>query len=242
MTPLKGADGQIYALAQGNMTVVGAGASAGGGKVTVNHLSAGRIAAGATVEREVVTALGQGEYILLELKEGDFAAATRVGEIVNQRFGAGTASAQNSRVIQVRAPLLHDARVSFIGELEALEIKTTPPQAKVVINARTGSIVMNQTVTLDECAVAHGSLSIVISSANSVSQPLPDTLGTTVEIKNSQIEIQKEAAQVLLLPRAVLLTDVVKALNSIGVTPPDLLAVLQAMKAAGALRADLEVI
>ena len=242
MTPLKGADGQIYAMAQGNVVVAGAGGAAAGGKAQVNHLSAGRIAAGATVERAVASALGQGEFVLLELKEGDFIAATRVVEAVNQRFGTGTAAAQNGRVIQVRAPLPQDERVGFIAELEALDIKTAPAVAKVVLNARSGSIVMNQAVTLEACAVTHGSLSIVISNASTVSQPAPLSQGQTVEVKSSQIDIKNEPGQVLLLPRAVLLSDVVKALNSMGVTPQDLLAILQAMKAAGALRAELEII
>ena len=242
MTPLKGADGQIYAMAQGNLVVAGAGGAAGGGKAQVNHLSAGRIAAGATVERVVASALGQGDFVRLELKEGDFIAATRVVETLNQRFGAGTAAAQNGRVIQVRAPLPHDERVSFIAELEALDIKTAPASAKVVLNARSGSIVMNQAVTLEACAVTHGSLSIVISNSSTVSQPAPLSQGQTVEVKSSQIEIKSEPGQVLLLPRAVVLSDLVKALNSMAVTPQDLLAILQAMKAAGALRAELEII
>ncbi len=242
MTPLKGADGQIYAVAQGNVLVAAAGGAANGAKAQLNHLSAGRIAAGATVERAVVTPLGQGDYVVLELRENDFIAATRVVEALNQRFGAGTAAAQNGRVIQVRAPLLHDERVSFIGELEALQVKLAPAPAKVVLNARTGSIVMNQAVTLEECALTHGGLTIVISTSSTLSQQSPDSLGQTVEIKTSQTDIQKAPGQVLLLPRAALLADVVKALNSMGVTPPDLLAILQAMKASGALRAELEII
>ena len=242
MTPLKGADGQIYAVAQGNVLVAAAGGAANGAKAQLNHLSAGRIAAGATVERAVVTPLGQGDYVVLELRENDFIAATRVVEALNQRFGAGTAAAQNGRVIQVRAPLLHDERVSFIGELEALQVKLEPAPAKVVLNARTGSIVMNQAVTLEECALTHGGLTIVISTSSTLSQQSPDSLGQTVEIKTSQTDIQKAPGQVLLLPRAALLADVVKALNSMGVTPPDLLAILQAMKASGALRAELEII
>ena len=237
MTPLKGADGQVYAVAQGNLLVVGTG---GGSKAQPNHLSAGRIAAGATVERAVPTALGQGDYVTLELRDADFIAAARVVEAVNQRFGAGTAAAQNARVVQVRAPLLRDERVSFMGELEALEIKAAPVAARVVLNARTGSVVMNQAVTLDACAVTHGGLSIVISSA--VSPPVVAIAGQTLEVKINQVDTPKEAGQVLLLPRAVLLADVVKALNAIGVTPQDLLAILQAMKAAGALRAELEII
>lgn len=242
MTPLKGADSQIYAVAQGNILVAGAGAAAAGSKAQVNHLSAGRIAGGGTVERAVQTALGQGEFISLELKETDFITASRVVEALSKQFGVGSASAQNGRVIQVRAPLLRDERVSFIGELEALEITLPPAQAKVVMNARTGSIVMNQAVALEACAVAHGNLSIVISAASTISQPAALSLGQTVVVQSAQIEIQKEPGQVLLLPRAAMLTDLVKALNSLGITPQDLLAVLQALKAVGSLRAELEII
>jgi flagellar P-ring protein precursor FlgI len=242
MTPLKGADGQIYAMAQGSILVAGAGAAAAGGKAQINHLSAGRIAGGGTVERAVQTTLGQGEFITLELKETDFITASRVVEALTKHFGLGSASAQNGRVIQVRAPMLRDERVSFIGELEALEITPSPAKAKVVMNARTGSIVMNQAVRLEACAVAHGNLSIVISAANTVSQPSPLSLGQTAAVQNSQIEIVKDPGQVLLLPRSAMLTDLVKALNTLGITPQDLLAVLQALKAVGSLRAELEII
>ena len=242
MTPLKGADGQIYAIAQGNLLVGGAGASSGGSSAQVNHLSAGRIAAGATVERGVATPLGQGEYVSLELKDGDFSTASRVVEAVNQRFGAGTAMAQNSRVVQVRAPLSYDERVAFLGALEQVDVKPAPVQAKVVLNARTGSIVMNQAVTVDACAIAHGNLSVVISNTTNVSQPAPLSGGQTVVTQNSQVGIQQEAGKLMLVGPAVQLSEVVKGLNAIGVTPQDLLAILQAMKAAGALRAELEII
>jgi len=242
MTPLKGADSQIYAIAQGNLLVGGAGASSGGGSVQVNHLSAGRIAAGATVERGVMTPLGQGEYVMLELKDGDFSTASRVVEAVNQRFGPGTALAQNARVVQVRAPLSYGERVAFLGTLEQVEVEPAPVQAKVVLNARTGSIVMNQNVTVEACAIAHGNLSVVISTTNTVSQPAPLSGGQTVVAQNSQIGIQQDSGKLMLVGPAIQLSDVVKGLNAIGVTPQDLLAILQAMKAAGALRAELEII
>ena len=242
MTPLKGADGQIYAIAQGNLLVGGAGASAGGSKAQVNHLSAGRIAAGATVERAVATPLGQGDYVLLELREGDFSTASRVVEAVNQRFGAGTAAAQNSRVVQVRAPQSYSERVAFLGALELVDVRPAPQQAKIVLNGRTGSIVMNQAVTVEPCVIAHGSLSIVVNTTTSVSQPAPLSGGQTVVTQNSQIGIQQEPGQLMLMGPAVQLSDVVKGLNAIGASPQDLLAILQAMKAAGALRAELEII
>lgn len=242
MTPLKGADGQIYGMAQGNVLVGGAGASSAGSRAQVNHLSVGRISAGATVERAVATSLGQGDAIFLELKESDFSTAARVVEAINQRFGGGTAAAQDARVIRVRAPLTSDQRVAFLGALESLQVTRAPMMAKVIMNARTGSVVMNQTVTLETCAVSHGNLSVVISSEPVISQPGPFSSGQTVVGQRSQIEISKDPGQVMLLQGGASLAEVVKALNAIGATPQDLLAILQAMKAAGSLRAELEII
>lgn len=242
MTSLKGADGQIYAIAQGNLLVGGAGASAGGSSVTVNHLNAGRIAGGATVEKTVEVGVGQGDSVRLELKESDFTTASRVVSAINNRFGQNTAAAINGRVIAVRAPMDYDGRVGFMSDLQSLTVVPADVLAKVVLNGRTGSVVMNQSVTVKECAIAHGNLSIVISANNEVSQPGAFSGGQTQAVSNSQIEITSQPGLVVRLPNAVLLADVVKALNSIGATPQDLLAILQAMKAAGALNAELEII
>jgi flagellar P-ring protein precursor FlgI len=242
MTPLKGADGQIYAIAQGNIVVGGAGAAANGSRTQINQLSVGRISAGATVERAVPVAIGQGDIVQLELNESDFTTASRVVDAINKRFGAETAAAQDGRVIRVRAPSSNDSRVAFLGQLESLSVTPAQMVAKVILNARTGSVVMNQAVTLDSCAVSHGNLSVIINTENTPSQPAPFSNGQTVVTQNSQIEIKKEPGQVMLLKAGASLADVVKALNSIGATPQDLLAILQAMKAAGSLRAELEVI
>lgn len=242
MTPLKGADGQIYAMAQGNVLVGGVGAAAGGSKTVVNHLSVGRISAGATVERAVATSLGQNGYVYLELNDTDFSTASKVVDAVNKRFGPETAAAQDGRVIRVRAPAGSDERVAFLGALENVVLTPAQTTAKVILNARTGSVVMNQAVTLDSCAVSHGNLSIVINTEPVISQPGPLSGGQTVVSQVSQIDIKKEPGQVLLLKAGASLADVVKALNAIGATPQDLLAILQAMKAAGSLRAELEII
>jgi flagellar P-ring protein precursor FlgI len=242
MTPLKGADGQIYGMAQGNVLVGGAGASANGSKAQVNHLSVGRISSGATVERAVPNSLGENNMIALELNDSDFSTASKVVEAVNRRFGPDTAAAQDGRVIRVRTPSGSDERVAFLGALESLSVTPAQTAAKVIMNARTGSVVMNQSVTLDACAVSHGNLSVVINTENTASQPAPMSNGQTVVTQNSQIEIKKEAGQVVLLKQAASLADVVKALNAIGATPQDLLAILQAMKASGSLRAELEII
>jgi flagellar P-ring protein FlgI len=242
MAPLKGADGQIYGMAQGNVLVGGAGASAGGSSKQINHLSVGRISAGATVERAVPSAVGQGNMVSLELNDSDFSTASRVVQAVNQRFGGNIAAAQNGRVIQVQAPADNNARVAFLGALESLDVTPAQMVAKVILNARTGSVVMNQSVTLETCAVSHGNLSVVINTEPVISQPAPLSGGQTVVSQVSQIEINREPGKVMLLKGGASLADVVKALNAIGATPQDLLAILQAMKAAGALRAELEII
>jgi len=242
-TPLKGADGQIYALAQGNLIVGGAGASAAGSKVQINHLSAGRVPEGATVERAVATPLSQGEYLQLDLNSNDYNTAREVARAVNARMGEGLAQAMDGRVVRVRMPESADARVAFLADIENLPIELAAPAARIVINARTGSVVVNQTVTLNPCAVAHGSLSVTINSTPMVSQPSPfSTGGTTVSKDKADITIKQEPGSLIQLPAGTKLADVVKALNSLGATPQDLLAILQAMKTAGALNAEIEVI
>lgn len=243
MTPLKGADGLVYAMAQGNMLVSGAGAAAAGSKTQVNHLDVGRIPGGATVERSVPTSLGQGEYIYLELNTADFTTATRLADVIDREISpnTGIAAALDARTIQVKAPE-GSARVVFISRIENLMVDAAAGSAKIIVNARTGSVVMNQHVSLDDCAVAHGNLTVVISAENSVSQPAPLSQGQTAGVTNATIEIKADKGNLLHLKRGVDLNEVVKALNSIGATPQDMLAILQAMKAAGALRAELEVI
>jgi len=241
-TPLKGADGEIYALAQGSLVVSGAGASAGGSKVTVNHLSVGRIPGGAQVERAVPTPLLEGNGVTLGLQASDFQTARRVAQAINNRFGAGAAQAIDGRTIRVNAPTEPDARVTFMAELEELSLEDSVPSARVVINSRTGSIVMNQAVTLGACAIAHGNLSISITNTPSVSQPNALGQGQTTVTNKADIQIRQEPGMLIELPKAAQLTDVVRALNSLGATPQDLLAILQAIKAAGALNAELEVI
>ena len=241
-TPLKGVDGEVYALAQGNLIVAGAGASAGGSKVTVNHLSVGRIPGGAQVERAVPTTLQEGDSISLSLNSSDFQTARKVAQAINRKFGSGIAQAQDGRTVQVKAPTNPNDRVNFIAEMEELPIEASIAAARVIINSRTGSIVLNQAVTLGPCAIAHGNLSISISSTPVVSQPSALSGGQTVVTEKANIDIKSEPGKLIQLPAAAQLTDVVKALNSLGATPQDLLAILQAIKSAGALNAELEVI
>ncbi|OGB66770.1 MAG: flagellar biosynthesis protein FlgI [Burkholderiales bacterium RIFCSPLOWO2_12_FULL_64_99] len=241
-TPLKGADGQIYAMAQGNVVVGGAGASAGGSKVQVNHLSAGRIPEGATVERAVPTPWLQGSTIQYDLRADDFNTAREVANAINRVKGPGTAEAISGRTVAVNLPMQPGQRVAFIADLENLNIDRATPAAKVVINARTGSVVLNQAVTVGPCAVAHGNLSVTISSTPVISQPNPLSQGQTVVTEKANIQINQEPGALIQMPAGTRLTDVVKALNTLGANPQDLLAILQAMKVAGALNAELEVI
>ena len=242
MTPLKGADGAVYAVAQGNVLVGGAGASAGGSKVQINHLSAGRVPNGATVERAVATPFLLSDRIRLELNVTDFSTAALVAESINKRFGADASMPLDGRVIEVRAPASAAERVRFMAELESIDIPTVTPPARVIVNARTGSIVMNRSVTLEQAAVAHGNLSVTINSEASVSQPAPMSQGQTVVTEKADIQIKQDGGSLMTLPQGANLADVVRALNALGANPGDLVAILQALKAAGALRAELEVI
>ncbi|MEM4989924.1 flagellar basal body P-ring protein FlgI [Collimonas sp. H4R21] len=242
MTPLKGADGMVYAIAQGNMVVGGAGASANGSKVQINQLSSGRIPAGAIVERAVSSPLGDANSLTLELNVSDFGTAQKAVEAINRSFGAGTASALDARVIQVAAPAQAEARVSFLARLENLDITPAQAVARVVINARTGSVVMNQTVRVLDCAVAHGNLSVVINTQPVISQPGPFSGGSTVVTQTSQIQLNQAGGALQVVKNGASLADVVKGLNTLGANPQDMVSILQAMKAAGALRAELEII
>lgn len=242
MTPLKGADGRVYAMAQGNLLVGGMGASANGTRVQVNHLTVGRITDGATVEQGVPDVIGQGGDIHVELNQTDFATAARVVDAINRHFGMPLASALDGRVIAVKSPMNANERVGFIGALQQLDVTPAQENARVIINARTGSVVMNQMVTLDPCAISHGNLTVTVSTTPQVSQPAPLSKGKTKTVATSQVSVQAEPGAVAYLKGGASLADVVHALNTVGATPQDLLAILQAMKTAGALHAELVII
>jgi flagellar P-ring protein precursor FlgI len=242
VTPLKGADGQVYAVAQGNLIVGGAGAAAGGSKVQINHLSAGRIPDGASVERAVPTPLGEGDSLQLDLAASDYTMASAVAATINRAKGEGTADALDGRSVRVRVPPAGGSRVGFLAEIENLPLELAQPAARITLNARTGTVVMNDAVTLSACAVAHGNLSVTISTSPVISQPNALGQGQTVQAEKSDISITQQGGALLNMPAGARLSDVVKALNALGATPLDLLAILQAMKSAGALHAELEVI
>ena len=241
MTPLKGVDNQIYAMAQGNVLVAGAGASSGGSSTTINQLATGRIPGGATVERAVPGGVGQGDFVQVELLDTDFTVANHTVTAINAVMGQ-VASALDGRVIQVRAPEDANQRVAFLSKLEGIDVIPAEVAAKVIINARTGSVVMNQAVTVDPCAISHGSLTVTINAINTVVQPPALSGGRTARNQNADIQIEADKGPIVRLPKASNLRDVVRALNAVGATPQDLLAILQAMKAAGSLKADLQVI
>ncbi|MGE8547011.1 MAG: flagellar basal body P-ring protein FlgI [Alcaligenes sp.] len=243
MTPLKGANGQVYAIAQGNLLVGGAGAEAGGSSVQVNQLNGGTIPGGATVEQSVPTTYARDGMINLEMNTSDFGTAQNVVAALNKHFGPATATALDGRLIQVRGPLDPQAQTAFLSQIENLQVNLPPARARVVINARTGSVVMNRSVTIDEAAIAYGNLSVVISRQPQVSQPdTPFGGGQTVVSESTQIEMRSQGGSLQRVRTSANLADVVRALNALGATPQDLLSILQNLKSAGALRADLEII
>ncbi len=241
MTPLRGADGQVYAMAQGTVLVPGAGASSGGASVTVNHQSVGRVPSGALVERQVPQNIDD-ELIQVDLHRSDFMQMQRVVEAVSRRFGPNVAIPLDARAIQLRLPTNQGDRVRFLAELESLDIELVEDMPRVIINARTGSVVMNQGVKIDPVAVAHGALTVKISKEPVVSQPAPLSQGQTVATARTAVDVNIGPGSLGALPRGASLEEVVRALNLLGANAQDLVAILQAMKAAGALKAELELI
>ncbi|WP_250459718.1 flagellar basal body P-ring protein FlgI [Microbulbifer litoralis] len=242
MTPLKGANGRTYALAQGNLLVGGAGAEAGGSSVQINQQAGGRISGGAVVEQGVPVDLGMGGGTLeLQLREADFGTAQRAVQAINAEFGHAVAAALDARSIQLQGPANANARVNFMARVERVEVTPMEAPAKVVINARTGSVVLNRRVTLKPAAVAHGSLSVVIDTQFGVSQPGAFSDGRTAVVPDSDISIQAQQGSLQFVEGADLM-EVVDALNALGATPQDLMSILEALKASGSLRAELEIL
>src|SRR5471030_100992 len=241
MTPLKGVDNQIYALAQGNLLVSGAGAQSGGSRVQTNQLNGGRISGGATVEREVPASFAQENILRLQLNDDDFTVAQMISDEINRRFGGSTAVAEDSRTVKLFAPRDSAAKVRFLSDVQNIPIRIGIMDAKVIVNSRTGSVVMNRHVTLDSCAVAQGDLTVEVSRSNDVSQPnTPFGGGQTVVTPNTQISVREQNGSLQRVNTSADLNNVVRALNSLGATPNDLMSILQSMKCAGCLRAKLE--
>lgn len=243
MTPLKGVDNQVYALAQGNVLVGGAGASAGGSSVQVNQLAGGGISGGATIEREVQSTFGNSNVINLQLNDEDFSLAQRISDSINRFGGMGSATPLDARTVQVLVPQGNSNQVRVLANIQNIEVSVGSFDAKVIVNSRTGSVVMNRNVELDSCAVAQGNLSVVVDRQNTVSQPnTPFGGGQTVVTPNTQISVQQGQGSLQQVRSSANLNSVVRTLNALGATPNDLMSILQAMQSAGCLRAKLEII
>jgi len=245
MAPLKGVDGNTYAIAQGNLIVGGFGASgADGSKVTVNVPSAGRIPNGASVERTVPSDFNLHDSIVLNLHVPDFTTSTRLSALINETIGAGTAQSLDAVSIRIRAPMDSTQRIAFLAHLESLEVTPGEAAAKVIINSRTGTVVIGSNVTVSPAAVSHGSLVVTISEQPFASQPNApfSSAGQTVVLPNSGVEITQEDSKMFLFKPGTSLDDIVQAVNRVGAAPGDLVAILEALKQAGALHAQLIVI
>jgi flagellar P-ring protein precursor FlgI len=244
MTPLHGADGEVYAMAQGSVMVSGFGvAGKDGSRVSVNVPSGGRIPNGATVEREVPTTFGTEPFVILNLNAADFSTAARMTEALNKQLGEGNAQAIDAVTVKVRAPADAAARVAFIGALQEIEVVPSEAPARVIVNSRTGTVVISSNVRVMAAAVAHGSLSVTITERTDVSQPNPRSTGTTVATPRSEITIGPTGdARMFVFNAGVNLDEIVRAVNQVGAAPGDLVAILEALQQAGALRAQLIVI
>ena len=244
MAPLKGADGQVYAIAQGNLISSGFGAEgADGSRITVNVPSVARIPNGASVERTVASSFSQGNSLMLNLHSPDFTTATRLAEVINRTLGPGTAKPMDASSIQVSAPLDQGQRVEFISALENLSLEPGEAPAKVIINSRTGTVVIGSSVRVTPAAVSHGNLTVTITEDPQVSQPLPFSKGgTTKVVPDSNVQISADQKRMFLFNPGVSLDEIVRAVNQVGAAPGDLVAILEALKQAGALRAQLIVI
>jgi flagellar P-ring protein precursor FlgI len=244
VTPLHGLDGQIYAIAQGNLIVSGFGVQGNdGSKLTVNVPSSGRIPNGATIEKAVPTQLAQGDAIILNLNDPDFTTATRLVASVNKGVGEGSATIIDGGSVSVRAPRDITQRVAFLSTVENLEVDPAAAPAKVIINSRTGTVVISSNVRVSPAAVSHGSLSVSIKEEQTVSQPAPFArVGQTTVTNSSTINVDQGSNRMFLFKPGVELEQIVHAVNEVGAAPGDLVAILEALKEAGALQAELIVI
>ncbi len=245
MTPMKGIDGQVYAIAQGNLVVGGLAAEGSdGSKVTINIPSSGRVPGGATVERSVPTPFGEDAMLTLNLKSGDFTTVQRVTEAINKAIGEGTAFAVDATSVKVNAPKNIGQRVGFVSMIENLQVDPDEAVARVIVNSRTGTVVINSTVRVSPAAVSHGNLVVTISENTQVSQPGPFSRGgRTVTTPQSDVSVSAPGdRRMFLFDPGVTLDTVVRAVNQVGAGPSDLVAILEALRQAGALKADLVVI
>ncbi|MBW1644791.1 MAG: flagellar basal body P-ring protein FlgI [Deltaproteobacteria bacterium] len=241
LTPLKGPDGQVYAMAQGPISIGGFSTGGGGGKQVKNHPTVGRIANGALVEREPPSTILNDGKIVLALNQPDFMTVSRVSKAINDAFRANLAVPRDSATIEMIPPSYEPGTlIPFLATLENLQV-VPDSRAKVVFDERTGTVVMGNDVLIDTVAISHGDLTVRITATPQVSQPQPLAAGRTVQTTNTKVEVEEEKSRLVVLPQTVKIDELVRALNAVGVTPRDLMAILQAIKAAGALHADLEI-
>lgn len=243
MTPLKGIDGNVYAIAQGNLVVGGLAAEGvDGSKVTINIPSAGRIPGGATVERTVANSFAQSPTLTLNLHTGDFTTVQRVVKAINEAMGGGAAKAVDATSVSVSAPRDVGQRVAFVSLVENLQVDPAESVARVIVNSRTGTVVINSSVRVSPAAVSHGSLIVTISEAPAVSQPNPFANGRTAIVPQSEVGVAEQSSRMFVFDPGVTLDEVVRAVNQVGAAPSDIVAILEALRQAGALKAELLVI
>jgi len=242
LTSLRGVDGQVYALAQGALTATGVSEEAAGSKVTVGVPTSARIPSGAIVERSVATPFDTAEMVLLNVNSSDFTTTNAVVNAVNQTFGEGTAKALDGVSVAIRAPQDTGQRVAFMSMVENLNITPGEPPARVVVNSRTGTVVISRNVKVTAAAVAHGTISVTVTATNEVSQPNALGQGTTTPVQNADIAVNEPNKPMFLFQPGVDLRQIVDAVNQVGATPSALIAILEALKSAGSLRAELVVI
>jgi flagellar P-ring protein precursor FlgI len=243
MTPLRGIDGEVYGIAQGSMLVSGFGVSGkDGSRIALNVPSSGRIPNGATVERAVTTNFASEPYVVLNLHTPDFTTAARVTDGINNLLGADTARAVDAVSVRVQAPIDQSQRISYLSTLEAIEIQPGDAPARVIVNSRTGTVVIGAAVRVTPAAVSHGSLSVTITERVDVSQPNAFSRGETVSLARSDIKVDQPATRMFVFNAGVNLDEIVRAVNQVGAAPGDLVAILEALKQAGSLRAELIVI
>lgn len=240
LTPLKGINGQIYAIAQGSVSIGGISAGGGGNSVEINHPTVGRVPNGATVERTVPTALAANNRLTLVLRNDDFSTAARLDKVINAKFGSGTAKALDGRNVQVQLPPKYfENRVAFIAELESLRL--TPDKiAKIIINERTGTIIMGREVRIASVAISQGGVTIRVGTEFDVIQPEPLTKGETQVVPNKTVDVEQKKPESVILPDGATVDEVVRGLRALGVSARDIISILQAIKSAGAMNADLE--
>jgi flagellar P-ring protein precursor FlgI len=243
MSPLKGVDGNIYAMAQGNLIVGGLGIEgADGSSVTINIPSVGRIPNGASIEREIANPFASGDHVVLHLKRPDFTTAKRLADTINHILGPNNAFAQDSVTVAINAPQDVSQRVGFVSFIENLEFQPGEAAARVIINSRTGTVVIGKHVKVYSAAVSHGNLTVTITNSQEVIQPDPFTDGVTVKKLEADIVVNEEGSKMFRFPQGVTLSEIVRAVNQVGASPGDLVAILESLKQVGALSAELIVI